>query len=355
MNSVRIAGLLRGDVLRASRSAVVLWLVVMPFAMTFLLKIVFPSILESRPMLCVLDQDSSGITGILADRSGIRVQTVSDLEGLLSAMRYNEADAGLVLAPEFDSVLKAGGRPLLDISVSEGSDPLDRAVILLTLLDASRELQGTESPFDAVLITEDTGDGGFPLQQRLVPAVVLVIMMISGIFLPAYLFVRERERRTLRAVMVTPAKMSEVLLSKTILGFCLTLVICSATLVLNGTDPSLYPPLLVILIVGTIVCNSIGLLYGLLAGNVKTLYTMVKSLNVFLAGPMAFYLISGIPRWVVMIFPTYWFIDPLYTVSLGNAGFTHISWKLFVGLLVGVALLLPVRILADRMRNQGYS
>ena len=348
-----VMSLLRGDVLRSTRSQAVLWLVLMPFGVTFLLQVVFAAAFDPKPRLCLLDRGSSAAAAHIEASDDLTVTRAGSLTELRETVRNHDADMGMVLERDFDMVLAEGGRPVIDITVSEESDPLNRAIILLVFMDVVRGLLDGQPPVVPVIAGSRSG-GDVPLRDALVPGVVVMVLMISGIFIPAYLLVREKETGTLNALMVSPVMISEVLASKALLGYLMTLVLSAATLALNGTGPYRFPPLLLTVAVGTLVCNMIGLVYGILSRTVRTLYTMMKSLNVLLAAPIAFYFVSGLPAWPARLFPTYWFIDPLYSISLQDAGFSDVAGKLAVALAVAVALAAPVRYLGNRMVREQW-
>ena len=103
----------------------------------------------------------------------------------------------------------------------------------LVVLDLVRTVQGGESQLEVVV--HSAGHETVPISDRLVPAVVVFVLITSGMFVPAFLIVQERERGTLQAVLVTPVRMSEVLASRALLGFGMTIIMSAATLALNGT------------------------------------------------------------------------------------------------------------------------
>jgi len=221
-------------------------------------------------------------------------------------------------------------------------------VLAFTALDQVREIEGREPPVDVVL--NRPGDGEvLPIGRRLVPSVLMFVLIGVGIFFPSSMIVWEREHRTLSAILVTPVTMAEVLLSKAVLGFVMVIAMAYLTLALNGALAGGPLALLVTIAVAAIVCIEIGLIYGTLAGSAKTLYTLVKSLNVFLVGPVIFYLFPDWPQWIAKIFPTYWIIDPIYQISIRGASLVDVWTDLAVALGIGAVLVVPILRLGRRM------
>ncbi|MBN2586135.1 MAG: ABC transporter permease [Candidatus Fermentibacteraceae bacterium] len=331
------------------RSPVVIWLIIMPFAITLLLQLVFTTLLSPRPRLAVLDMGSSTVTEELRLAEELDMTVAGTGQELSELVEFGAADMGVTLQEDFDSLVRSGSRPALELTVRPAGAPSSRAIILLIIMDILRQLDGSVPPLEVRVETRMSGEGP-SLRARLVPAVVLMVLIVAGIFVPSFLLIGEKEKGTITALLVTPARLSEVLASKAVLGFLLTVGLCMAMLALNGAlSHNNGLPLILTVVAGALVCSCVGLIYGCLAPDAKTLYTMVKSLNILLAGPIAFYLVSGIPRWVAMVFPTYWFIDPLYRITLEGAGLNSIAGSLAATLLLGMALLFPVRLLSRRM------
>lgn len=351
MNFRRVLRLFRGGVASGIRSPAILWLVIMPFAITFLLQVVFVTLLDPKTRITVFDMGSSEVTGALNESEGVDLTRVNTLEGLAERVRNNNADLGLTIPEGFDRSLMGGDKPLLDITFSPESSPSTRVLIFLLLMDIVRGLEGCESPLKVVMATDEE-DEGVPLQKKLLPAVVLMVLIVAGIFAPAFLLVQEKESGTIMALLVTPVRLTEILVSKALLGYCLTLAICVVTLALNGALGAGTIPLLLTVVAGAGMCVPIGIIYGCLAPDAKTLYTLVKSLNILLIGPVAFYFIPSLPGWLARLFPTYWFIDPLYMITLENAGLSRIGGKLTAAVVIGIALWFPAVISGKRMRNR---
>lgn len=351
MNSRRVLQLLRGGVMSGTRSPAVLWLVIMPFAITFLLRVVFATLLDPKPRITILDTGSSRVTGILEASEEVDLSRVNTGEELAARVENSNADLGLTVPAGFDRAVSRGEKPLLDLAFSAEAAPSTRIVIFLLLMDIVRDLEGGDSPLKVVM-AGDEEEEAVPLQEKLVPAVVLMVLIVAGIFTPAFLLVQEKESGTIMALLVTPVRLMEIIVSKALLGYFLTFSICVITLALNGTLGSGTAPLLLTVAAGAGMCVPIGIIYGCLAPDAKTLYTLVKSLNLLLIGPVAFYFIPSIPGWLARFFPTYWFIDPLYMITLENAGLNRTGGKLAAAAVLGIALWFPAVVSGKRMHKR---
>lgn len=351
MSIRRVWSLVSGDLRLGFRSPIILWVLILPFVITFLLQVVFVTLFDPEPRICIYDSGESDIALILERVEGIRLSRADSPAELKEEIENNNADLGLVIEDGFDQAVRDGQKPELKYFFSGESLASNRIVISLLVLDVLREMESIENPVEVVLQTGDEEET-MPLAQKLIPAVVLLVLIITGIFVPAFMLVEEKEHGTLKALLVTPVSLSDILFSKALLGFTMTVTMCFITLALNGALSGQPLALLATIIAGTVVCNAIGLIYGTLAGNAKTLYTLVKSLNILLAGPILFYLFTGLPQWIAKIFPTYWFIDPLYSITLKGADFSDVCFKLAIALGIGILLCIAVIPLSRRMQRK---
>ena len=350
MSFNRVLLLMRKDLRACPRSPVILWLLVMPLVVTFFLQVVFATLFESEPVLGVSSPSQSVIFSNLSSLEGLEVISAEETE-LLEMLDNGDVDAGLFLSDSFEDSVRSDGRPVLRYFSSAKGSPANSAVLLLLVMDELRTLENRQNPFSVAVIAPDRGDE-LPLSERMVPSMILVVMIVSGIFTPAFMLVEETEKGTLLAVLATPVALGEVLLSKALVGFCLAMPISLFTLVLNGVTGFDLTALLVCFAVGTAVCNCIGLIYGTLARDSRSLYTMVKSLNIILAAPVMFYLFPGWPGWVAKLFPTYWFMDPVYRVTMHNATLPDVLGDLGIAVVTAILLAFAAASLGRRMQKR---
>jgi ABC-2 type transport system permease protein len=350
MNLRAMLVILRKDLAMGPRSPLLAWGLLLPLIWTLLLQGVFGSLFDTRPRLGVVDEGQSALTAALLRSSELDVRLVADGETLLQLVRGHDLDAGLLLAPGFDDALRAGELPLLPLYVSGESLASDRVLVSMTALDLVRTVEGRTSPVTVSLV----GAGEGPEQrllERMLPLVVLVALLVAGMFIPAFSLVEERERRTLDALLATPARLADVLVAKAVLGLVLGLVVGVVTLALNGVLVGQPPALLASLLIGGLMAAVMGLLFGTLAKDATTLFTLAKSINILLVAPVLFYIFPDWPQWIARIFPTYWFLEPIVAVTTRGAGLPEVGGELLVALAWCVALALVVAVVARRLQG----
>lgn len=346
MSLSRTMALLRKDLQLGPRSPIFLWALVLPVVITLLIQGVFGGLFEPRPRLGVVDGGASAITAALQELPGIQLVRYPDAAELKRRVESHNVDAGLVLKPGFDEAVRAGERPLLELYFSGESLASNRLILAVTTLDLVRAVAGQPSPVAVEVV--QLGDGAaLPLADRLVPLLVLYALLVAGVFVTSFSLVEERETGTLSALLVTPVALPEVLLAKSGLGLLLAVLMAVVTLALNGVLTSQPAALLLALLVGAVMSVEIGLLYAVLAKDIKALYTLIKSLNLFLLAPVIFYLFPDWPQWIAKLFPTYWFLDPIFQVAIRGASLTEVAGTLLVAVFICLALV-PVLWLLTR-------
>jgi ABC-2 type transport system permease protein len=351
VSGARIVRLIGRDLRLGPRSPIMLWALAMPLVITILLHVALVALFERTLRLGITEPGGSALAQAAAGLAGIEVRRVGSADELRKLVASRDVDAGIVLGEGFVQELRAGDRPRLRFLVGGQTPPADRFLLALATLDLLRSPSGRGAPVAVVLHT--AGSSRQPsLRERLLPAIVLFVLIIAGIFVPAFLLVGEREQRTLHALLVTPVTLAEVLLAKAGLGLLLAFVMCGLTLVINGVTHGQPLALFMSLLVAALLCVEIGLIYATLAEDARSLYTLIKTLNVLLAIPVFFYLFPSWPRWIAKLFPTYWIIEPVQRISLHGASLSAVAGELGVALAICGALLVPLAILTRRLAGR---
>jgi ABC-2 type transport system permease protein len=140
----------------------------------------------------------------------------------------------------------------------------------------------------------------------------------------------------------------EIIVAKALFGLFLGMVMGMLILVLNN---ALSDALVVVfLLFGVLFTVGLGLIAGVIMDNITDLVARMKLFNIFLQLPALVILFPQIPQWIGMLFPTYYFIDPILSITQYGAGIGDVWWKLLV--LIGcdmVVLALASRVLRRRM------
>ncbi|PGZ94426.1 ABC transporter permease [Bacillus pseudomycoides] len=116
---------------------------------------------------------------------------------------------------------------------------------------------------------------------------VAMTLTMVGSFVQAIMIAEEKEKHTLRVLMLSPANSLEVILGKSVLTIFFVIVSSFACLLILGTLKGNIGMLIVILLMGTLLCIILGTIVGLLSQNMAQ--TSIVGMPIFLLftlGPM---------------------------------------------------------------------
>ncbi len=350
MNLSRILMVLRKDLQLGPRSPIFLWVLLLPILITLVLQVTFGDLLDPNPRLGIVDQGASSVTTAVQDIEGIELTLLDDVEALKSKVEGNDLDAGLVLQQGFDASVRSGARPPLEFYVGGESLASNRIILAVTTVDLVREVAGRAPPVEVSVV--EFGEEGLSISVRLVPFIVMYALLIAAVFLPSFSLADEREKRTLSALTVTPVKLSEVVMAKGILGFVLAFPMAILTLWLNSALTVQPLALIVVLLVAGLLLVEIGLIYGTVSKDITGVFTLIKGTGFILLAPTIFYIFPDWPQWIAKLLPTYWVINPVYEVTINNAGLGAVWVELTIGLAVAAVLAVLVVLSTRRLRTK---
>ena len=339
---------LRKDLGVGPRSPIFLYAIVLPVILTLLIRVVFGSLFDPAPRLGIVDEGDSRIVQNAADVEGVEIQYPESAAVLKQMVENNDLDAGLVLPAGFDGALQAGGMPNAQFFFGGQSLASNRVVLGVTMVDLIREVAGAPAPIDVETVTVGEGEA-VPLVSRLLPLIVLMAVLIAGALTPATSLVEEKEKRTLTALLVTPTRLADVLLGKGALGFILAMATGTVTLALNGALGANPAALLLVLVLATLMAAEVGLMLGSFAKDTKALYTIWKSGAIVLLAPVIFFIWPNLPQWIGKLFPTYYFLSPLFDIAIRGAGLADVWPELTIGFAICAVFLFGVYALGRRM------
>jgi ABC-2 type transport system permease protein len=350
MSLSRIAAILKKDFALGPRSPVFLYTLILPAALTLVFQVAFGQLFAPQPRLGVVDQGSSEVVERLAATDGILLSEYDDAAVLREQVEANNLDAGIVLPAGFDEDVREGNRPPLDFFIGGESYASNRIILSVTAIDVLRDLEGAQAPVDVELVS--FGSEGLPVSTRLIPVIIFYALVMAGVFLPGSSLVEEKERGTLMAVLVTPARVSEVLFSKWVFGTVLALTLSVATLLLNRAMGARPLEVFAVLFVAAALTAMIGLFAGVVAKNSTVLFGLLKGTGWLLFAPAIFYLFPDWPQWIAKLFPLYWIIEPIWQVSVMGRPISTVWVELTIAVGITLALVPLVAWLARRMQSQ---
>ena len=350
MSLKRVGILLGKELWQGPKNFIFVWVLVMPVIISLVFSLIFGTLFDEKPKLGVVDEGNSQLVTMAEQLTSVLTKEYGNVSEIKQAVENGAVDVGMVLPADFDSSVMQGKEAELVTYIWGESLAKNRTILGVTIANLVRELTGQEAPVEIEAIT--LGDEvSIPWSDRLLPLVVLMAVFLGGLFLPAASVIDEKEKRTLEALVITPASVGDVFIAKGFMGVILSLFMGVVILVLNqafGTEPAL---LILVLAFGAIMAAEIGLLCGALIQDITTLFAIWKAGGILLFGPAIIYMFPQIPQWIGKLFPTYYFLQPIIAISQGGSGWSDIATNVFI--LIGLDLILiAVVVLALKKTRQ---
>jgi ABC-2 type transport system permease protein len=337
MNLRRILVLVGKEFRYGSKNFILVFAFVVPILLSLVISLLFGTLFSGKPKLGITDQGSSQLSALLVEEQALLTKQYTSEQDLKTAVESGGVDFGIVIPANFDHDLQKNGKPEIDAYLWGESLLKNRAAIATTLIVLVREMVGQEIPVQ--ILTTSLGDGNdIPWETRLFPFIVFMAIFLGGAMVPATSLVEEKQKRTIKALVITPTTYYDVYLAKGIFGFLVSIFVALLVLLLNrafGSQPVL---LTSVLALSAVMAAAIGILLGAFIKDINTLFAVIKGMGLLLYAPLFVYLFPTIPQWIGRIFPTYYMIGPIMEISQRDATWSQVAVDIYI--LIGLILFL---------------
>ena len=256
---------------------------------------------------------------------------------------------GLIIPENFNAQIQAGAQPrVLLYTNGDVMNAQDRQLLVRLLADYANTLA---HPQPAIQITPSTTNPPSD-KNSLTPEILgttftnsmlLVSFIIVAYFLPT-LIVEEKEKKTIRMLMVSPASFADIMLGKLIVGLGYQLLLSLVVLaVMHGFTGNI-PLVLLFMLAGILLTLTLGLLAGSIFKNTAEAGAVIGVLTLFFVmpplfvGPIGQILTANSFSQIVKILPTYYIADGTFN-ALTNQGSTG-NILLDLGVVAGCIIIL---------------
>jgi len=179
---------------------------------------------------------------------------VESEENLKELVYKGDVVAAIIIPKDFSNNIKSGIRPSLHIVYS--SYNTKSIVFLQTYKDTIMGFAKQDYPVNISLEATQISSQA----QRNIPTWILFAAIFVGISILPNTLTTEKEKKTLDAILVSPASEKDVIYSKSVFGLILTLVISLLILFINDGFIGNVPLVLLFIFLGSTAFTGIGLL-----------------------------------------------------------------------------------------------
>jgi ABC-2 type transport system permease protein len=337
MNLSRIFTLVKKEFLYGSKNFIFVMAVIMPVVITLVISLLVGTLFSGKPRLGIFDQGQSQLTVQMTQLEYLSTEVYASEALMHSDVERGALDMAMVLPANFDSQLQAEDATQMDLLIWGESLLKHRTILAVSLVRQIIDVAGREIPVNTQLVLLGE-EANIPWDVRLFPLVVILTIMLGGMMVPATSLVEEKLHRTYRALLTTPASLAEILTAKGLTGVILALFEGLLILYLNQAFGTQVTTLIVVLTISGIFSAAVGIILGVLIKDISTLFTVIKSLGIFLYAPAFIYMFPEIPQWIAKIFPTYYMLNPIVEMTMNNAAWAGIATDVYI--LIGLTIVL---------------
>lgn len=350
MNFHNIVAIIKKEVRGGIKDPLFLTVFIVPLLFTLIFQLVFGRLWVQKTVIAIFQEGGgSRIVQEFEQNDAIRIIELLSIDAVYTEVKDKKVDVGVIFPENLEGKLKNAEKVILKVYINGESLAKNRTIAGTAIASALRNLSPNAPPvnFEEIQIGEEKS---LNLIQQALPIIVLVAILFGTFMLSSTFLVKEKEKRTLSALLVTPLSISELLFAYGLLSVTLSLFMALVILFLN-VGFNLPIIILIPLILGSIFGVELGLMLGIFAKDMATIFAAIKSLGIFLYAPAIVLIFPNWPQWIAKIFPTYYIIYPVFRISIFRDSFSKVSLDLAIlsGLVVlFFALLVP---LVKRLKN----
>ena len=329
MNFHNIVAIIKKEVRGGIKDPLFLTVFIVPLLFTLIFQLVFGRLWVQKTVIAIFQEGGgSRIVQEFEQNDAIRIIELLSIDAVYTEVKDKKVDVGVIFPENLEGKLKNAEKVILKVYINGESLAKNRTIAGTAIASALRNLSPNAPPvnFEEIQIGEEKS---LNLIQQALPIIVLVAILFGTFMLSSTFLVKEKEKRTLSALLVTPLSISELLFAYGLLSVTLSLFMALVILFLN-VGFNLPIIILIPLILGSIFGVELGLMLGIFAKDMATIFAAIKSLGIFLYAPAIVLIFPNWPQWIAKIFPTYYIIYPVFRISIFRDSFSKVSLDLAI-------------------------
>ncbi len=351
-----ILAIARKDALDVLLNKSTLTLLIMPIILSVLFVVVTDIFGSHKTEILVYNPGNSAVvrvvSGAFSDPQIVSASSPADVASAFGPDGSHKSSpyaVGLVIPANFDAALRQGGHPQMSLYIN-GDDVniQQRQLLQSAIMNYSRVVANPSPPTSINMATINPPAPttiGQDLGTLYITTALLVSFMVST-SLVGSLLVEEKEKKTLRMLMVSPASFGDVVLGKLLVGLGYQLLLSLVVMVIEGGFVGQVPLVLFFVLCGACFSLSLGLLLGSIfqsssaVGGVAGMVSIIYIIPGIFVGPLLQVSQGNVAVQLIKILPSYYMADGIYSALVNKTVVSNALLDALVILACTVILLL---------------
>lgn len=324
MNRRAILAIARKDAVDVLINKSTLVMLITPLVLAILFAVMGNLLGDKTSKILVYDPGNSQVVSVLKSAfqnpqvvSADSANAVSSAFGPDGAQKKSEYSAGLVVPKNFDQSLQAGQHPQLALYINgDQVDNQTSALLERSIADYSRSVADPEPPAQLSTSTINPPDStvAADVSKFYALAALLASFMVGTSLVPG-MMIEEKEKKTLRMLMVSPASWTDIVVGKVLVGLCYQLILSGVVLAITQGFIGQVPIVILFTILGSCFSVALGVLLGCLfrtsssAGAFAGFVSFLYIVPTFFVGSLGELFHAGVIDQAIRVLPTYYLAD----------------------------------------------
>jgi ABC-2 type transport system permease protein len=351
-----ILAIARKDALDVLLNKTTLVLLITPIILSLFFFLISTLIGSHNTEILVYNPGQSHVVSVVSesfsDSQVIQANSPADVSAAFGPNGIHKSSSyavGLVIPANFDSSLRAGNHPQLSLYINGDDVGTQQSLLVQTaLIGYARTVANPQPPIslttNMINPPSDTNIG-VDIGRIYAVTALLVSFMVGTSLIPS-LLIEEKEKKTMRMLMVSPASFTDVVLGKLLVVLVYQLVLSGVVLAIQGGYTGEVSLVLLYTLLGSCFGLALGLLFGSIfqtasaAGAVSGIVSFIYILPGLFVGLLGQLLGNSFVTQLIKILPTYYIADGAYN-AIENQG-TVGGNLLDIGVTLGCTIILLV-------------
>jgi ABC-2 type transport system permease protein len=333
-----VLAIAKKDIVDAVKNAYVLFALILPVGLSLLFSFMSASGGKDRLLnIVIYDAGQSRLVEQLQANPAVKLIPANSADEVPAQVKDGQL-GGLALPADFDAAVAAGKTPELRVYYNGRRSISEQTALRQTMEDALRASAGQTLPARLVPLDvassgkESAGPDADLAQYLLVMSLVMALIM-AGVYIVPITLVEEKEKRTLQAILVSPASYLDLVFGKVLVGMFYSLLLAMLLLLLNKGFAGNAAVTILAVVLGSLFLVQVGLLMGAVFSTTAQVNTWGAIILIALLVPTIFLMPPQPPApvsTIVRLFPTGQMADAMIIGLSNRASLSNVGLDLLI-------------------------